>query len=222
MNSQIKAILVSILLLASSLSNAQGAQDQDPKAKKILDGVSAKTETYSSLDISFLYSMDNKQDNIHESQEGNLLLKGDHYRLLIAGREIYSDGENQWTHLIDDEEVQISEAEYEEGTLSPTNIFTIYEKGFKYQYVKEEVKAGKTLQLIKLFPEAADEKSYHTINLYVDKVKKQIYSITIVGKEGDNYTYKILKLTPNITTTAADFKFDSSKHPGVEVIDLRD
>jgi len=56
----------------------------------------------------------------------------------------------------------------------------------------------------------------------VDKAKKQIHSITIVGKEGDDFTYRIIKLTPNPTTKAADFKFDSAKHPDVEVIDLRD
>jgi len=215
-------VLIAVVLFNPSVLSAQNTQDHDPKAKQILDAVSAKTETYSSLRITFEYTMDNKQDNIHESQEGKLLLKGKQYRLDISGREIYSDGQVQWTHLIDDEEVQISEAEYKEGTLSPTNIFTIYEKGFKYQYIKEEVKGGKTLQLIKLFPEDADSKAYHTINLRVDKAKKQIHSITVVAKEGDDYTYTILKLTPNPATTAADFKFDKAKHPDVEVIDLRD
>ena len=222
MYTQITLNILVLFILGTIGVNAQDLTDHDPKAKKILDGVSAKTETYSALKIVFKYSMNNIQDDIHESQEGNLLLKGEQYKLSLAGREIFSDGEIQWTHLIDDEEVQISEAAYEDGTLSPTNIFTIYEKGFKYQFVKEEVKAGKTLQLIKLFPEDADNKPYHTIKLYVDKIKKQLHSITIVGKEGDDCTYEILKLTPNPSTTAADFKFDSAKHPDVEVIDLRD
>ncbi|MBN4072185.1 outer membrane lipoprotein carrier protein LolA [Flavobacteriales bacterium AH-315-E23] len=221
MNTQTR--LLPILLLFSFLVvNAQNTTDYDPKAKAILDGVSAKNETYSSVKIKFQYSMDNVKDDIHESQEGTLLLKGEQYKLELAGREIYCDGKSQWTYSPDDEEATISEPNYEEGTLSPTNIFTIYEKGFKYQYIKEEVKDGKTLQLIKLFPEDADSKPYHTIKLYIDKAKKQIHSITIVGKEGDDYTYKILKLTPNPATTPADFKFDKAKHPGVEVIDLRD
>lgn len=215
-------ILAAILVLGAFSVNAQQSQDQDPQAKKILDGVSAKNKTFKSVNIKFQYSMDNEQEDIHESQEGSLLLQGEKYKLKMSGAEIYCDGETQWNHLVESEEVQMTEPEYEEGTLSPTNIFTIYEKGFKYQYIKEEVKAGKTLQLIKLFPEDANDKPYHTINLYVDKVKKQLYSIIIVGKEGDNYTYKILALTANPPTTSADFKFDTVKNPDVEVIDLRD
>ena len=219
MNAQIR--LLPILLLFSFIGvNAQTAADHDPKAKEILDGVSAKTKTYTAVQIDFEYSMDNVQDDIHESQEGKLLLKGEQYKLEMSGTVIYCDGKKQWNHMVDDEEVQVTTPEYEEGALNPTNIFTIYEKGFKYQYVKEEIKDGKTLQLIKLFPEDADSKSYHTIKLYIDKAKKQIHSIVIVGKEGDNYTYKILKLTPNPPTSPSDFKFDSSKHPDVEVIDL--
>ena len=221
MSSKIK-IFIAVVILSSFGVNSTQAQDQDPKAKAILDGVSAKNKTYSSVEIKFQFMMDNKQDDIHESQEGNLLLKGESYKLEMSGAVIYCDGTTQWNHLVESEEVQMTEPEYEEGTLTPTNIFTIYEKGFKYQYVKEEVKDGKTVQLIKLFPEAADDKPYHTINLFVDKVKKQLHSIVVVGKEGDDYTYKVLKLTPNPTTTALDFKFDSAKNPEVEVIDLRD
>ena len=215
-------ILPIVLIMCYLGVNGQTAGDHDPKAKAILDGVSAKTKTYTAMNIAFKYSMDNKQDNIHESQEGTLLLKGKSYRLKMAGTEMYSDGKTLWTYLVDDEEVQISEPQYEEGTLSPTNIFTIYEKGFKYQYVKEETKDGRTIQLINLFPEDADSKPYHTIKLRVDKAKKQIYSIAIIGKEGDDYTYTILKLDANPKTTLADFKIDKAKHPDVEVIDLRD
>jgi len=201
---------------------AQSPPDHDPTAKKILDAVSAKNKTYSSVRINFELLMDNKQDNIHESQEGTLLLKGNQYQLEMSGTELYCDGRTQWNHMVENEEVQIITPEYEEGELNPTNIFTIYEKGFKYQYVKEEVEGGVTLQLIKLFPEDADAKSYHTINLYVNKAKKQIHSIAIIGKEGDDFTYRIVKLTPNPATTPSDFIFNSAKYPDVEVIDLRD
>jgi len=222
MKHRIRTLLPILFLFCYVGLHAQTAGDHDPKAKQILDAVSAKNKTYSAVKINFELLMDNKQDNIHESQEGTLLLKGNQYKLEMSGTEVYCDGKTQWNHLVENEEVQIITPEYEEGELNPTNIFTIYEKGFKYQYVKEEVKGGTTLQFIKLFPEDADSKSYHTINLYVDKAKKQIHSITIVGKEGDDFTYRIIKLTPNPTTKAADFKFDSAKHPGVEVIDLRD
>ena len=222
MKKKIKLFLAIIFLFGQIGVYAQGAADHDPKAKQILDGVSAKNKTYTAVKIEFLFLMDNIQDDIHESQSGTLLLKGNQYVLELSGTKLFCDGKTQWNYMVNNEEVQIVTPEYEEGELNPTNIFTIYEKGFKYQYIKEIVKDGKTLQFIKLFPEDADSKSYHTINLYVDKAKKQISSLTVVGKEGDDYTYKITKLTPNPTTTPANFRFDPSKHPDVEVIDLRD
>jgi len=222
MKNTIRCLLSILFVFCCFGLRAQNQSGQDPTAKKILDAVSAKNKTYSSVRINFELLMDNKQDDIHESQEGTLLLKGNQYRLGMIGTELYCDGRTQWNHMVESEEVQIVTPEYEEGELNPTNIFTIYEKGFKYQYVKEEVKSGVTLQLIKLFPEDADAKSYHTINLYVNKVEKQIHSIVIIGKEGDDFTYRITKLTPNPATTPSDFVFNSAKHPDVEVIDLRD
>ena len=63
------------------------------------------------------------------------------------------------------------------------------------------------MQIINLYPVKANEKPYHTIKLSIDKSKKQIQMITIVGKEGDNYIYDIISFTANPTTKDSDFKF---------------
>lgn len=216
-----KKTIVLFLTIVISGSIILRAQDHDPKAKAILDGVSAKTKSYTSIKTEFTYSMENKADNISESQKGMLLLKGDKYRLEVAGQEIISDGKTVWTFLKDVGEVQISEMEYDEGAISPTNIFTIYEKGFKYQFYKEEVLNGKSVQLINLYPIEANEKSYHTIRLSIDKNKKQLIAIEIFGKEGNTYTYKIEKFTTNLNVEDSHFTFKPSDYPDVEVIDLR-
>ena len=77
------------------------------------------------------------------------------------------------------------------------------------------------MQIIKLYPIKANEKPYHTIKLAIDKSKKQIQMITIVGKEGDNYIYDIIKFTSNPSFKESDFKFNVADHPGVEFVDLR-
>jgi len=193
----------------------------DLKAKIILDEVSVKTKSYTSIKAEFILSMENKADNISESQEGTLLLKGEKYRLEIAGQEIISDGKTVWTYLKDVGEVQISESEYDEGAVNPTNIFTIYEEGFKYRFLKEEVQDGRSIQLINLYPINANEKSFHTIRLSIDKNKKQLIAIKIFGKEGNTYTYKIKKFATNLNVDDSHFIFNPSSHPDVEVIDLR-
>ena len=197
------------------------AQDQDPVAKDILHKLSAKTKEYTSIKATFVYSMENKKENISESQKGVLLLKGEMYKLDISGQEIISNGSTLWTFIKDADEVQVSIPEYDEGTISPSNIFTIYESGFKYKFHKEETIDGVVQQQINLYPEDANEKSYHTIRLFVDKLKMEISSICIMGKEGDDYIYTIEEFKSNISVSDSDFTFDSSKYPDVEVIDLR-
>jgi len=209
------------LLFFTCYCLAQSEGDIDPKAKTILDEVSVKTKSYTSIKAEFTYSMENEADDISESQKGTLLLKGKKYRLEIAGQEIISDGKTVWTYLKDVGEVQISELEYDEGAVSPTNIFTIYEEGFKYQFYKEEVQDGRSVQLINLYPINANEKSYHTIRLSIDKNKKQLIAIEIFGKEGNTYTYKIKKFATNLTVEDSHFTFKPSDHPDVEIIDLR-
>ena len=212
-------LALGLFLIVSTHGYAQN--DQDPKAKAILDEVSKKTKTYKAMLVNFTYTMENKKENISDSQSGELLLSGKRYRLKIAGQIIYSDGTTMWTYIEEAEEVQINEQEETEGMISPTNIFTIYEKGFKYQFHKEEQVDGKAAQVINLYPEKPKEKSFHTIRLYVDKAKKQLFKVKIFGREGDDYIYQIDKLQLNPEITDADFTFDKAAHPKVEVIDLR-
>ena len=215
------AMLSACFLFFTCYCLAQPEGDIDSKAKIILDEVSVKTKSYTSIKAEFTFSMENKADNISESQEGTLLLKGEKYRLEIAGQEIISDGKTVWTYLKDAGEVQINEPEYEEGAINPTNIFSIYEEGFKYRFFKEEIQDGRSVQLINLYPVNANEKSFHTIRLSIDKNKKQLITIEIFGKEGNTYTYEIKKFSTNLTVEDSHFRFKPSSHPDVEVIDLR-
>ena len=97
----------------------------------------------------------------------------------------------------------------------PSKLLTIYETGFKFKFVSE---TG-NLQQIKLYPKDATSKSYHTITLYIDKTKSQISKFIVHGKDGNTYTYKITKLTPNIEYPDSKFVF---KKPGVEIVDNRE
>jgi outer membrane lipoprotein carrier protein len=64
-------------------------------------------------------------------------------------------------------------------------------------------------------------KNFTKAVLVVDKVKKQVKSFILYDKNGNIFTYKITKYQTDIPVTAADFTFDKSKVPGVEVIDMR-
>lgn len=210
------------LLLSGFLFAGEAQNDQ--KAKAILDDVSAKTKTYKTIVSTFIYTVEGKDKKVSDKQEGNIWVKGTKYKVEIAGQIIICDGKTIWTYLKESNEVQISTVETREGEdkITPSNIFTIYEKGFKYEFVKEEGKGAEVAQVIKLYPIDPKKKAYHTATITINKGKKQVQTMKINGKDGNTTTYILKKLTPNTEISDQFFTFDKSKYPGVEVIDLRE
>jgi len=208
----LKKCSVAILAITSLTVNAQ-----DDRSKKILDDLSAKTKSYSTLKAEFSWTTE-KKDKTKDTQEGKIQTKGTKYKLEIPGHDIYCDGKTVWDFIKDANEVQIKDLETgAEDAITPTNIFTIYEKGYKYKFEGENA----TAQTISLFPLNPDKKKFHTIKLTIDKSKKQIVSVKVLMKDGSTQTYSIKSFVGNATIADTDFIFNSKTHPGVSVEDLR-
>lgn len=203
-----KLVLFSIILPILSFG-------QDQRAKSILDKLSEKTSAYSSIEAHFTNNFSSPVADFNESQSGKIYLQGDAFKLELDAQTIISDGETVWIHLIDEEEVTISEEDEDENEISPTKIFTIYEKGYKYQFVKEDSKNYH----INLFPEESG--AFTKIELYIDKLKMEISSFVMIDKQGSFYSYIINSLTTNKKFDSSFFQFDVSKYPDVEVVDFR-
>ncbi|GAB4254648.1 MAG: hypothetical protein Kow0079_11030 [Vicingaceae bacterium] len=209
----LKFIIVAFLLIGNNV-NAQ-----DEKAKKILDELSEKTKKYTSIKADFKLNISNKVEKVDEEQTGSIIIKGNKYILNIKGQEVISDGKTMWTIIKDAEEVQINTIDEEdENAISPNKIFSLYEKGFKYQYIDE--KDGK--HIIYLYPNNPKDESYHRITLIINKEKMQIVKAIVYGKDGTNFTYYITSFTPNTNVSDSQFTFDKSKYSGFEIIDLRE
>ena len=204
--------ITTILLLAiSSILFAQ-----DPVAKEALDKLRATTNSYKNMTIGFDFIIENKSQNIKETQQGILVLQEDNFRLEMDAQTIINDGESQWVYLADMNEVQIMEHDPEEE-MTPNKLFTIYENGYKYTYIGASSEKGKRLHLIDLFPEESGE--FMKINIAIDAAKNEIYRIRMHDKNGGTYTYLVNSFKSN--TTIKPFYFDTEKNQGVEVIDLR-
>jgi outer membrane lipoprotein-sorting protein len=212
---------VFLFLSAFIVLTAVTAKAQDTKAKTILDGVAQLTKSYSSIEIEFTYTMENKKSSIKESKSGTALMKGDKYWLSFSGQVIISDGKTQWTHIKDNNEVHINTLEPDdEQHMNPATLLTSYDKDFTPKFIKEETQGGKTVQILDLTP--ITPRSYFKIRLTIDKAKKQIISSVVHDKNGaSTYTYLISKFTPNKAVPDSKFTFNAKDFPGIEVIDLR-
>lgn len=209
---------LAVLLVSLFLTVGIFAQD-DAKAKAILDKLSEKTKKYTSIKTTFDYQIINKTEGLNEKQAGTLQIKGTKYHLAIKGQDVFSDGKSVYTLLKDAEEVQINAMpdEADEDAISPNTIFTLYEKGFKYKYVKEE----NGNDVINLYPNNPQDKSFHRVEIQINKIKGEIYKVTVFGKDGTDMSYTIKTFTPNVAIPDATFSFDKTKYPNYDVIDLR-
>ena len=212
-------ILFSVFMMVTGSLFAQ----QDAKAKEILDKLSQTSKGYKTIQIDFSFTLENKTGSVTETNEGSVALKGKSYRLHMPamGMEVFSNGVATWSYLTESNEVNISENESDsDASLNPANLFTIYEKGFRYTYIDEESISGKTAQVIDLFP-IDKAKAFTKVRLYVDDVKHQIIRAKTFNKDGNVYTLSMKNMKTDQNLTDDYFKFDSAKYPKVEINDMR-
>jgi outer membrane lipoprotein-sorting protein len=197
------------------------AEAQDAKAKSILDGVCQQTKTYSTIEIEFTYNMSNSKTGVNETKKGTASMKGSKYWLSFAGQTIISDGVTQWTYIKDNNEVQINTVDpNDDQSMNPSKLLTSYDKSFTPKFVKEEVRSGKTYQILDLTP--LKGRSYFKIRVEIDKAVKQISKSIVYDKNGSStYTYSVVKFTPNKVIPDTKFTFRAADYPGVDIIDLR-
>jgi len=212
---QIAATAVLAVITATSL-NAQ-----DAKAKGILDELSNKTRKYTSITSDFSFTLKDKIADVEQTQEGKLKMQGKKYVIVLGDNQIFSDGQTRWTYSEDMNEVYIDNAEGGEDVLNPTDLYTVWETGFKHYYDGETTHNGAAHHLIKLNPNKPDEKAFHTVKLYIDKSKMEVTKMEILGKQGDDYTYNVKTFKTETDYPSSAFVFDKAKFPGVEVIDNR-
>jgi len=223
-----KRLLLYLLLTGLTLNYAYAQKDAD--AKKILNQVSKKFRAYDVIKTDFSFTYENQQAGTKDVQAGTMISrsKANKYKVTIYNpeekqaidEEIISDGKSQWTYVKKNKEVELTDVDNSNESLNPAQIFTIYEKGYKYVYNGDAKVDGKLCQVIDLTPED-EKKPFFKIRLSIDKVKKQILSAMIFDKNGSRYNYVIRTFTPNVKVSESTFTFDKKNYPGAELVDLR-
>lgn len=212
-------------LLSLTISIASFAQTNptksDPEAKKILDAVSAKFKTYASPQAAFTYKVENAQGKALSTKKGSVTMKGNKFRVSMDGTEIFSDGKTVWNYDKSANEVTVNNVTEGGTAMTPQKMFTnFYDKDFYYKLNGIKSEGGKTLSEIELTP-MDKTRPYHKIYVLVDKATNTIYSARFLEKSGGRYSYTVNTLKSTSAYADADFAFNKSKYPGVEVVDLR-
>lgn len=213
-----KVVLLSILLLSFSWNFTHA---QDAKAKSIMDKAANKVKSMKAFSANFSLAVKDVSGKTKETIKGTFKMMGDRYAVDMNEQQILCDAKTVWTYLKKFNEVQISDFSPNEQTISPARLLGgAYDKEFKYSYSGEKNISGKKVHIISLIPKNSKQ-TFKSVSLYIDSNTDLITGGTITDKSGSSYEYNISNITANNSIKASDFIFDTNKHKGIEVINLR-
>lgn len=211
-----KQILVLVLSILSLSTFAQ----KDAKAKEVLDQASLAFNKAGAMSISFTLHIKELAQDVSESFEGTMDMKGAKFHINTPDMETWFDGKTQWVLQKEWEEVSISEPDEKEvQALNPSTIFELYKEGSGYKYLGEKSDSkGRRIYEVELTPKSGD-----ITRLRVQFSAKDYLPLRIFlsyRNEVEN-TIHINQYASNTNLSDAAFVFDKKKYPDAEIIDLR-
>lgn len=204
------------LILISFTGNVQ-AQD----AQAILDKAAQMYEQSNGIKANFAIHSVVPQQNISESFEGIIEMKGDKFKLETPDMITWYDGQTQWVYVMRNDEVNVSTPSGDELQLTnPAVLLRQYKKGFSVQYKgTSTTRQAKSAYDITLIPKKKSD--IQQIDLQIEKMSNIPAAITITDKNKATVSIYISKWETGKNQADSFFSFNESDYPDAEVIDLR-
>lgn len=198
-----KLLLLFTCFFALLTSNAQ----DNRIAEKILDKV-----------FVFLSNPEGVRIDFTGSENGYLIMKGEKFYLNNQSIQSWYDGKTQWSYLTDNEEVNISSPTKEEiQAISPYHLLKRYKSDYTYIYIGQSKRKGKLVHEINL---TSKSDIINDIKLIISDDNKPVAILFY----RNNKLMSELNITSLQTDSKIDdklFRFNKTKYPQVEIIDLR-
>jgi outer membrane lipoprotein-sorting protein len=203
--------ILAVLLFTSSVTIAQN----DPKAKKVLDGVSSKLKTFKGITANFSYVSKSRAGKTNSNVAGKIFIKGSKYYIKQGKTEIFSNGAKTWNYNGDDE-VTVTPVDADGKALTPQRLLTnFYDEDFTYKLISS---AG-TYHQIDMTP-TDKRKNFQKVTVYVDKAKMMVTKAMILDKSSNTITFNLSSINTTATIPDATFVFNKNKYKKtIEVIE---
>lgn len=197
-----------LALFSVMMASAQNAD----QAKKFLNEVSAKVESYDNMLIDFKYSLENSAENLKQETRGDVSLQGEKYVLNIMGTTRIFDGKQLYTIIPEDQEINISNYDpSQDDLISPSKMLTFYTKGYNYAWDITQDINGRKIQYIKLTPTDANAE-VKSILLGIDKQTKHIYNLIQTQENGTKITITVKSFKTNQPLPESLFVFREDRY----------
>jgi len=202
---------IALLLTITFFSISSFSQNSND-AKKLLDEVAQKVETYENIYIEFNHRLDNYDADIHQETKGSVTLKKDLYHLNYMGTEQIFDGKKVYLIIHEDEEVIIqNKSKNSEESLTPSKMFSFYKNGYTYKMDELKNIKGVKIQYVKLRPIDSNSEIISVL-IGVDVKTKHIYDVIETGENGTITTLEVRTFKTNQPLSEKLFIFDTAKY----------
>ncbi|MCU0321813.1 MAG: outer membrane lipoprotein carrier protein LolA [Chitinophagaceae bacterium] len=199
------------IILLQNLAIAQN----DPNAKKILDAVGQKVNSFKSISGNFTIKSFTSKGKPNGVKTGTISMKGSKYVLKQGKTEITCDGKNIYS-FDGSKTITVGPAEDANKSLTPQKILSgSYDKEFNYKLISSKG----AFHEIELKP-VDTRKNFQKVTVFVDKTKNIISKAKVLDKSNNTMEFSFTNL--NTSSSIADnvFVFNKNKYPkDVEILD---
>ena len=211
---------ISLLITAILFTAAVSAQNS-ARARAILDNARTTYEQSNGVSFNFRIVTGDANGKSYPAQSGKAMAKRNKFKLEMPDAETWFDGRTQWVWVKSTNEVNLSQPTNEELTsISPTVLLNIYKNGFTLADPVSKTINGKNTSVIKLTP-TSSRSDFKQIAIAIDTKNNAVVQIQTWMKNNTRNIIDITNYNTNNNFPDSMFVFDKSKHPGIEIIDLR-
>jgi len=193
----------------------------DPTAHAILDNVRRNLRSFRSLKFDFTLISENRMERTRNTVgSGTILMRGNSYDLNFLEMQTISDGRTVWNFNRETNEVYISTSNPNDlETMNPLVLINTYENHFRARFMREEVQNNMIVAIIDLLPFEA--RGFHRVRIVVNTADNTLVHTEIHDFDSGILTFRVDNMQTNVSAPNSAFRFDVSRHPGVEVVDMR-
>jgi hypothetical protein len=172
------------------------------------------------MEIRFATNINSPKNNISESFEGTLIIKGDKFTLSTPDVRSWFNGKTLWTYVSGTQEVNVSNPTGSDlRSINPLLILKNYKKDFNVSCTGESTSHNSKISNdITMIPKQKDD--IERLELQIEKTSSLPAKIVMIMKHDIRNTITIKGLKP-LNMTDDSFIFPEKKFPDAEIIDLR-
>ncbi|HRZ98603.1 MAG TPA: outer membrane lipoprotein carrier protein LolA [Paludibacter sp.] len=210
-----KRLTYSILALIISISSIQAQKAAD--AEKLITNFLTNAKT-NAIKTNFKLTVTEKNAVNLQSSSGSFTMKGNKFVLEMDQLKAWYDGKTQWSYMVDNNEVSITEpTDKELGETNPMALLSNYKAKFGIRFSKTKSAQN---HIIEMIPKVKND-DFSKVEVSLNKANGNLSSIKISDKKGKTTNLIVTNFQKGIRVADNIFTFDKSKYKGVLINDLR-